>query len=176
MSSPTDEDLERLREFHNLDLSKVKNIEDLKNALNNTTSRGGSKFGLDRQISAREQLVSQVKSWFGLEDVQDAVGDNNIKIIDEIETLPQARKYLKESFPDGLNTSTDIKIERALIEIQEQLISQTEALKFRIQNPTTVEQFEDDVEELKYIAPQTLGGLKRGELSSSGKAFRLLFQ
>jgi len=172
MSSPTDEDLERLREFHNLDLSKVKNIEDLKSALNNTTSKPGSKFGLDRQIRAREKLVEDVKSWFRLEGVQDAVGDNNIKVIDEIETLPQARKYLKEAFPDELNTSTDIKIERALIEIQEQLISQTEALK----NPTTVEQFEDDVEELKYIAPQTLGGLKRGELSSSGKAFRLLFQ
>lgn len=173
MTSPTDADLTRLRREHNLDLTNIKNLDDLKQALNNTTSRAGSKFGLDRQIEARETLVKEAISWFDLRDVQEVVLQNNLEEINNLETLPDVRDF---EIPVDLNFKVESKIEKQLIEKQENLIAESEALADIIRNPRNFEEFENARLELKEIAPQKLGGLKSSEIRSAKKTFRELFK
>lgn len=89
MTTPTDSDLERLREEHQLDLTNVVDEKGLKEALRRTKGKPGSTKSPEHQELLRDQLVKESNSWLRLKDVKKEIESNIIDTIEEKETIPE---------------------------------------------------------------------------------------
>jgi len=92
MTSPTDSDLDRLREEHQLDLTDVRTKADLEDAFRKTAGKAGSKFDASAQEKMREQLVQHSDKWYGLPTIQERVSGN---IESEIDRLIEEESFVE---------------------------------------------------------------------------------
>ena len=120
MASPTDKDLERLRDYHDLDLTDVFNQEELENALNNTTSKISSKFSKKHRDNLKAELVANSDKWFDLSKTQNEVTNNFSSLTDKATSLDDIRN-IPEIEP---NVRDSEKIETSILKKSRQFITE----------------------------------------------------